>query len=127
LQERYAWRVWPAIDLALLQQAASSLVGKQDFGTFGAAPNPKGGTVRTVFSASWRPEEGGYIFEIVADAFLYHMVRRLVSFQVEIGQGRTEVAEIRRFLKDSTSPVQGLAPAQGLVLVKVEYPEGDPE
>jgi tRNA pseudouridine38-40 synthase len=62
------------------------------------------------------------VFEIVSQAFLYHMVRRLVSFQVEIGQGRRPVSQLVEHLKTPPGElVQGLAPAQGLVLVEVGY------
>jgi tRNA pseudouridine38-40 synthase len=62
------------------------------------------------------------VFEIAADAFLYHMVRRLVSVQVEVGQGRLEVEALRRCVEEDyeRSP-QGLAPARGLVLTSVSY------
>ena len=38
LLEPYAWRVWPAVELNALQEAARPLVGKHDFGAFGSPP-----------------------------------------------------------------------------------------
>jgi len=123
LLDRYAWRVWPLLDIDLLQRAASLLIGRQDFAAFGTPPRPAGSTHRTVLQAQWSRDDHELIFEITADAFLYRMVRRLVSFQVEIGQGRRELEALRQALElPPDSALQGLAPAHGLTLVKVIYP-----
>ena len=36
------------------------------------------------------------MFEITANAFLYHMVRRMVYLQVQAGQNRLELEELER-------------------------------
>lgn len=123
LLERYAWRVWPALDLDRLRHAAEALIGTHDFAAFGTPPRAHGSTRRTVFRAQWSSHPPELVFEVTADAFLYRMVRRLVNVQVEIGQGRCEVEAIRRYLESPPElPIQGLAPAHGLSLVKVNYP-----
>lgn len=123
LLERYAWRVWPAVELDTLQQAVGLLVGGHDFAAFGTSPRPGGNTFRTVFSASWRRAEGPVlVFEIAGNAFLYRMVRRLVSVQVAVGQGRLGLEQLAELIQSPPGhPVQGLAPAHGLVLVEVTY------
>jgi tRNA U38,U39,U40 pseudouridine synthase TruA len=51
------------------------------------------------------------------------MVRRLVSYQVEIGLERRTLDEVEILLNgDQESMVQGLAPAKGLFLKEVRYP-----
>jgi tRNA pseudouridine38-40 synthase len=123
LLERYAWRVWPALDLDRLQRAAVTLLGTHDFAAFGTPPRAHGSTRRTVSRAHWHCDPVEFVFEVSADAFLYRMVRRLVSVQVVIGQGRCEVDAIRRYLESPPGlPIQGLAPAHGLSLVSVTYP-----
>lgn len=138
LLERYAWRVWPAADLALMQLSASRLVGRYDFAAFGSplkrlshrSPHARSSTVRTVFHAGWKEQAPYLVFEITANAFLYHMVRRLVHVQVMIGQGRLPVEALTAALASpeteasviAVPAVHGLAPAHGLTLVEVHYP-----
>lgn len=122
LRERYAWRVWSPVDYDRLSQAAILLEGTHDFAAFGTPPRPASSTVRTVFHAEWLHAQDELVFEIRADAFLYHMVRRLVNVQVEAGQMRLEIDQIAACLDGTQdlAPV-GLAPACGLALVEVSY------
>lgn len=124
--ERLAWRVWPAVDASRLHEAAASLPGDHDFAAFGAPLRPGGTTVRSVMRASWEevsllPGARGLRFEIVANAFLYHMVRRLVFVQVLVGQGRISMQDWVRGLQNRQPQTPGLAPAHGLALAEVLY------
>jgi tRNA pseudouridine38-40 synthase len=123
MRERYAWRIWPQLDLRLLQQAAKLLQGSHDFVAFGTPPRPGGKTFREVYSAQWNFERDKLDFEISANAFLYHMVRRLVSVQVSIAQGKLPLETFAEYLeKWEGQVIQGLAPAHGLTLIRVDYP-----
>ncbi|MEW6567239.1 MAG: tRNA pseudouridine(38-40) synthase TruA [Chloroflexota bacterium] len=123
LQERFAWRVWPEPALEPMQQAAQALVGERDFGAFGAAPIPGGHTVRRVFVASWERLDASWAFDIEANAFLHHMVRRLVAALVDVGRGRKSPEDIEAALANPASPWEGkMAPARGLCLETVLYP-----
>lgn len=130
LRDRYAWRVWPSVDLDALGQAAGSFIGEHDFAAFGTPPRTGGSTVRTVYEASWQSLSDlsgryGLAFEIRANGFLYRMVRRMVSLQVAACQGKIELDVLRKALESPPAlPLQGLAPPQGLVLVEVSYPSG---
>jgi tRNA pseudouridine38-40 synthase len=127
LRERYAWRVWPVVtDLTAL---AAVWYGRHDFASFGTPPRSGGSTVRTVMSARWQQQADEWIFEIQADAFLYHMVRRLVYAQVAVGQARLSATTLAQALDERSEIRQaaqiqiptGLAPASGLTLVEVSY------
>lgn len=123
LVERYAWRVWPAPEMERLQAAAALFIGRHDFRAFGSPPRAGASTVRTVSKAQWSVFGERLVYEVEADAFLYHMVRRMVSDQVLVGQGRMELEAIESALRLGPSTSQhGIAPAQGLVLVEVRYP-----
>jgi tRNA pseudouridine38-40 synthase len=109
--------------LSLLEQAAGYLVGIHDFVSFGTPPRPQGTTVREVKNAEWQSDGDEFTFEIIANAFLYRMVRRLVSYQVSIATGKNSLEDLPKLLTGhSAELVQGLAPPQGLALVEVNYP-----
>jgi tRNA pseudouridine38-40 synthase len=123
LRERYAWRIWPPVDEDLLHKAAARMVGVHDFRAFGTPSGKGGSTVRTIQRSFWKIQDECLVYEVEADAFLYHMVRRLVMLQVMIGLGRESLASLERVLHPNPDDyVQGLAPPQGLFLVQVKYP-----
>lgn len=119
LREPQAWRVWPAPQLRRLNAAAGLLKGEHDFVGFGNAPKKDGATVRKVMRASWRKQGDEFVFNVEANAFLYHMVRRMVGLQVKVGQGLADLQDVRSGLEGKK--VRELAPAHGLTLVSVKY------
>lgn len=126
LKERFVWRVWPEPALDKLQRAADELVGIHDFAAFGRPTSPEGSTVREVSQAIWHVEDGDYCrltFEVKGNAFLYHMVRRMVNVQIAVGQGKLDPMVIAEALSrpESYPMFQGLAPPQGLILSNVLY------
>lgn len=130
LCERFAWRVWPPVYVQELHEPASALVGRHDFAAFGSPPHQDGSTERMVYDALWKEHQGTIIFEITANAFLYHMVRRIVQLQIDIAQGKFAPESgpdiVSKYLSGVIPPpVQGLAPPQGLFLANVNY-QNDP-
>ncbi len=123
LCDRYQWRVWPPPDAETLNQCAALLEGCHDFRAFGDPPQEKGrSTIRQVYQATWKQGEAGAVFSITANAFLHRMVRRLVGFQVHVGQGYASMERLHDHLTHPPAEkVKTLAPAQGLVLEEVIY------
>src|SRR5690606_40424355 len=65
-----------------------------------------------------------WTYTIEANAFLQHMVRRIVGALVDVGQGRCTIDEFRAAFERARLMEKGvIAPPHGLVLVKVCYPE----
>lgn len=122
LRDRFAWRVWPPVSLEPMQAAAQTFLGTHDFSAFGA-PTQKGGhTIRTIFEAGWyQYDEDEFHFSVRANAFLYHMVRKIVFLQVKIGQGLWDIEKILQGVENQTSQLPGLAKPNGLILVEVQY------
>lgn len=132
LGQRHCWCISQYLDIQSMNVAASTLLGTRDFASFGSAPNG-GHTVRTLLQACWQdngkaPEAfTGLLvkkltFTVTANAFLYRMVRRLVSTLVKVGKGEWGLATVQALLaaRDvSASPPP--APPQGLILGKVTY------
>ena len=66
-------------------------------------------------------------FDFVGNRFLYNMVRVMVGTLVEVGTGRRTVEDFRAAL-DARDRSRGgpAAPAQGLTLMEIFYPEDAP-
>ena len=64
------------------------------------------------------------VFTIKADRFLRNMVRAIVGTMVEIGFGKMDLKEFEEIIlaKDRCKAGKS-APAKGLFLVDIEYPE----
>jgi tRNA pseudouridine38-40 synthase len=122
IKERYAWGVWPELDLSLVVDAGNHLVGKHDFRAFGSPHQDDRSTVREIRSVAWTQSDGFLNFEVLGNAFLYHMVRRMANAVVRVGQGLHPPSEIRSMLEGGdANRIPGLAPASGLCLVDVFY------
>lgn len=128
IQERYSWRLGAMLDVKRMNRAAAELIGEKDFGAFGTAPVQGGHTRRNVQEAFWEGRGEHLRFEIEADAFLYHMVRRIVALLVAVGQDRESLDTIQRLILEPDSVWPGnLAPACGLCLTQVKYERPDPD
>ncbi len=122
LRDRFAWKVWPEVDDDMMNKAARSLIGNHDFRNFGKPHKTGGSTRRSVIQSEWKRYADNLVYEVEANAFLYHMVRRMVKLLVAVGNNRLNVESIKEFLtsKENTIP-QGIAPPNGLILVEVIY------
>ena len=121
LRDRYAWRVWPPVSIQDLKLAAKELIGTHNFAAFGLPPKPGGNTVRTIFEADWISNQEEFLFSVKANAFLYHMVRKIVFLQVKIAQGFWTIDQLQDGLHLQVDQLPGLAIPNGLELVQVQY------
>jgi len=90
---------------------------------------PGKGAVRRIFSSEWEQEESEtgrmLIYRVRGNGFLHHMVRNLVGTMLDVGRGRTSANEMPGIVAARARAAAGpTAPAQGLFLRYVEYPEG---
>ncbi len=128
LREYTAWRAWPEPDPALLKQVADMVIGQHDFKAFGRAMEKGESTERIIWESRWETAEGKeWVYEIKANAFLYHMVRRIVFLLVRAGQCRVSIDDLRSAVLSGKKILPGLAPPNGLTLVRVDYAEDTQE
>ncbi len=106
-----------------LNRIASEIAGERDFGAFAKRGQPERGTRCAVDSAVWNLHPAGhFVFEIVADRFLHHMVRYLVGTMMEIASGRRPREDFGALLSgEAASRPVFPAPPGGLYLGAVRY------
>ena len=123
LCRRYAHHVSDRLDVDKMREAARFLRGRKDFAAFGRPPAPGTSTVREVREAEWAVSGTRLVFDIIANAFLYRMVRNIVGTLVRVGRGGLGPEQVAGALEAGDPSLVGPAvPARGLCLVKVEYP-----
>lgn len=148
----YAWSIRRRLDEQAMHEAAKVLLGKHDFRSFETDWPNKVSSVRTVLelkvfraapwalfqSASAAPtdsmtagaaperitsaEPTFVCLEIVADGFLYNMVRAITGTLVNVGRGKWTAEDVSQILQSQRRSNAGTtAPACGLYLVSVTY------
>ncbi|HVF01869.1 MAG TPA: tRNA pseudouridine(38-40) synthase TruA [Rubrobacteraceae bacterium] len=122
LLRRRAIHVARELDLDLLREAASRILGVHDFRAFTYTKSHHTRFERTVEESRWETRGGLLVYEITANSFLYGMVRALVGTMLEVGEGKRKIAEFARLLHGGERSGAGpAAPARGLTLVDVSY------
>lgn len=125
LLARYSHWVRLPLNLDYLNEQALLLQKEQDFKSFQSVGTPVAHTVREIYRAQWHRRNANLIeFRITGSGFLKQMVRNIVGTQLDLcmkGQAIDKMSEILA-LKDRTK-AGPTAPAQGLFLSKVYYPQ----
>jgi len=126
LLRNFVWQVMAQLDLNAMAEATQELVGTYDFAAFTAPSVARGmGTERHVMSAILRRERDLLLFDIEANAFLQHMVRRIVGALMQVGCDRWSVEEFAALVQEGRpGAATFMAPARGLCLMKVRYESG---
>ena len=131
---RYVWHYPYPLGENAMMQAAGEVIGEKDFTSFAAVDPERGrdaepvSNVRTIFSSAWERVEPELIYTVRGSGFLHHMVRNLVGTFLLVGRGTLRVEDIARILEARNRSAAGAtAPASGLYLVGVEYPNEDAE
>lgn len=135
IDRRTVWSIKRGVDRVPIEAATAMLVGEHDFTSFSKRTNDVEHYRCFVQEARWDWNSGGLALEngsgttfaltLRANRFVRGMVRALVGALVQVGQGALSVDEFARLL---TTPrefarAKYIAPAHGLVLEGVSYPE----
>jgi tRNA pseudouridine38-40 synthase len=140
---------WP-LSLAALNDAAQRFVGTHDFLSFAATDpdassrdqstrngeatvededgEPQKNAIRTIFGSGWHEQQASdgnlLVYRVRGSGFLHHMVRNLVGTMLDVGRGYTPAIAIPEMIAARARSAAGpTAPARGLFLHSVEYPE----
>jgi tRNA pseudouridine38-40 synthase len=122
---RFDTLAWPRpLDLELLRAASVRLRGEHDFAAF-CKRREGATTVRELIRLDWDRESDGVLAATIeADAFCHSMVRSLVGALLPVGDGRRPPEWPAALLSRTVRAGEVLvAPANGLTLMAVGYPE----
>ena len=120
---RTAW--WPGRELVpgALERAVGALEGEHDFSSFQAQGSSPVSPICRMLQAGWSRWEGGWVLQLVADHFVYHMVRNIVGTALQVMAVADPGLTMRTILSARTRAAGGrTAPPQGLCLEEVRYP-----
>lgn len=116
------------LDVPAMARAVQVLKGVHDFAAFGSTQD--GPTIRECFVAecSGIHEHGRQLvaIDLAATGFLRHMVRTVVGTLLLVGRGKLAEDAMARILESRDRAQAGpTAPAHGLYLMSVTYPQSD--
>ena len=126
---RYAHHFPYPLNEQAFEQFAPLLEGEHDFSAFAASDDSDHAAksmVRTIFSSRARRSGDRLVYEVRGSGFLKHMVRNIVGVLLEAGKGNLCESEVRSLLLNPPPrppPRAATAPAKGLFLIAVEYPD----
>lgn len=124
LDRLYSWQVREMLDLAAMNDAAGRFIGSHDFAAFRASNCVARTTVRRIDSVRITIDGTRISIDVTGGGFLKNMVRVMVGTLVDIGKGRFTPSDIERLLQGGERKEAGItAPACGLCLIEVFYPE----
>lgn len=119
---------WVRFPMAIeaMREALSYVVGEHDFAAFASNPGyvRAGGTVRSITQARVIRRPHGMDMVVQGNGFLYNQVRAMAGTLQQVATGRLPPVRMREILLSKDRSQAGMtAPACGLYLVRVLYPQ----
>ena len=123
LRKHVCWH-YSELDADVMAHAARHLLGEHDFTSFRAVACQAHSPVRTIHSLDIRRSNRFIYIDVIANAFLHHMVRCIAGVLIKTGCGEQPPDWVHDVLQAKDRRVSGInASPAGLYLVKVGYPE----
>ena len=112
------------LDVDLMNKASTILLEYSDFKCFSRAHSDVKTHICAISEAFWVKNEHELIFQISADRFLRNMVRAIVGTLLDVGNHKTALEDFHNIIQSKDRSKAGAsAPAKGLYLTKIVYPD----
>lgn len=119
-----AWQFTGELDIDSIKKATPILLNCTDFASFSKVGSDNRTSICKIFHLEWEETGGLLIFTIKADRFLRNMVRAIVGTLFEVGRGKINNEGFTKIIESKNRSLAGTsAPAKGLYLIDIEYPE----
>lgn len=119
-----AWFLYGELNIESMNKASELMMSHSDFTSFSRLHSDNKTNICRVFKARWEESDNKLVFTIKADRFLRNMVRAITGTMVELGRGKLSLVDFERIILSKNRSSAGMsAPARGLFLADIEYPE----
>ncbi len=124
LEANRAWLMRRRLDAGAMHEAAQLLVGQHDFSTFRDSQCQAASPVKTLSAFDVVRIDDWIEIRVSAPSFLHRQVRSMVGSLEQVGSGKWSARDLRDALEARERTRCGtVAPAAGLYLVWVDYPD----
>lgn len=119
-----SWYLHSNFDISKMNEACKILIAHSDFTSFSKLHSDTKTNICRIHTAYWEEKNYSLVFSIKADRFLRNMVRAIVGTMVDVGNGKLDLPDFENIIlaKDRCRAGRS-APAKGLFLADIEYPE----
>lgn len=121
----YSYRFFKPLNMEKMNEAAEFLKTFKDFEAFSKTKTEVKTFFCDIHHAQWIDlGDGKKEFHITANRFLRGMVRLITGAMLDVGTGRLDLAGLEELIRTKRKDkFRNVAPAHGLYLCKVEYPQ----
>ncbi|WP_367126941.1 tRNA pseudouridine(38-40) synthase TruA [Mongoliibacter sp.] len=119
-----SWQIFGNPEVHLMNKAAEILMEYEDFQCFSKVKTSVNNFRCEIKQAFWEQNGAELLFHITANRFLRGMVRAIVGTLMEVGLGKITPEDFRSIIESKNrKKAKSSAPAQGLFLCRVNYPD----
>ena len=119
----YAHFTYEDLNVEKMNEACKYFLGEHDFASFCAAGSQVESTVREIYDLHVKKDGDLLTISVTGNGFLYNMVRIIAGTLLKVGGGHILPEEIEGVIGGKDRQLAGpTAPAKGLTLVKICYP-----
>ena len=120
----YTHFTYEELDLEKMNEACKYFLGEHDFASFCATGSQVESTVREIYDLHVKKDGDLLTISVTGNGFLYNMVRIIAGTLLKVGGGHISPEEIEKIIEGKNRSLAGpTAPAKGLTLVEIRYPE----
>lgn len=110
------------LDVENMKKAVLFFIGEHDFSSFTKKSHQYENTTRIIYDATIREEDTILEIEFTGNGFLQYMVRNMVGFLIEVGEGKRMPKEVMEVLEKRNRKYAAFtAKPEGLYLKNIEY------
>lgn len=118
-----AYYVKHTLEIQKMNEAAALLLENKDFECFSKSNTDVHTYLCDIKKASWDQKGDVLVFTIIANRFLRNMVRAIVGTLLDVGTGKSTLADVKSIINSKDRSEAGYSvPAKGLYLTHISYP-----